>query len=1643
MTRTIGKVKSISGKAAVKTTNDQLHVLKVGEELHENEMVYALGADSKVTLTLEGGRELTLNGYDEILLDKSVFTALEEGEALDVKALQQALAEALTPENMEETAAGNEVVSDANAGAEYALRNDARGNPGSYLTGTDSSSLGVTFESLQNENFAPEAFDDSAVAVEEGKGNEGQYDAPIIASGNVLDNDTDDLLPNPPADLDVSAVTSNNTANTAVLANGFFTIVGLYGTLVINAETGEYTYTVNENNPDVDGMNVGDSVSESFTYTVSDGSLSDQGILTLTINGSNDAPVAVADHDYIKEAGYHVHSSIAEGNVIVDSDSDVDNENIWVVGVQKTSGGSGHGGEGEESHEGGSQGHEGEQGHEGYGPGGPHAPTGYDFSITGKYGTLFMWENGDYVYMLKNGKEQVDSLNEGDRVSETFTYTITDGNKFATATLTIHIEGTNDAPIANPDQVQISEDWFNVLSINALQNDTDVDSGDDASNFNLVSVYVEGGFVNGIAWIDPHTNTIKYIPNWLGNQSMNEGDIKTVTLNYTMSDDMDATSSSSVTITITGENDQPYALNGWNHVIEDSEIEGRVFASDIDRGETDTLKFQLLEDTPVGLEFKEDGTYSFNADEYDYLGKGEIETLRIPYQAIDENGASSNTAYLVITIIGTNDAPTIENASVVLNLSEEGLPGGIADDLPADADTTNTVFAEGSMGFSDVDGGTLKVSLYAPEEDMTSGGEEIRWHGIGTGTLTGWADGSKIITIHVEKDGDYTVALQGPIDHPVNSLEDTLSFEIGVLVRDGKGGSATASLAITVEDDMPNAGNVSASVIEGSAFVSEGQDNVVLVIDRSGSMDGEMDEVKDAVEELFQSGHVNAVFIVSFDGTASTPNGNWYTNMASALAAVDALQSGGGTDYDAALSKVISAYTPPPVGGDRLISIFMSDGEPTEHNGTGTIGILGNEESAWINFLTQKGFAESYAIGFGNLNQNDKNYLEPIAWTNGETKDTHTNGSDDGNVIILDEGETLSDAIANIVYVPQSVEGTLPAASGADGWLNEGIVIVSATYGDDTYEFDSATDSYIFDLEEVGSVEIFGNGHYIFTGSDADIAHNLSAVVSYTITDADGDSATGYLTLSATDSSEVYAYDNADIARIVQVTIPGIPTTHILANFSGTDSTPNDGPYNPWIFDHEGTTTSVIDSGTSISSSEISSNLNKWVVSSYSGNSLDAGVVSHKLLIQDNNGGSNGSSQLLTPLFVVATNGTTLSFDYERDNVNPSDTVTWLLYKQEGSNWTQMSGIGYTGSLSQATSGEQTITSGFLNSGNYRIYFSVNDGGGNKNTQLYLDDIRLIVPGADIIQTQITNATGNVLTDPNTFVSSSDAWNAVDSKGSEGAILSILDGENYIEVESATTVSGAFGTLVINTDGSYVYTPDAGSVGQTETFTYMLTQPDGDSDTADLVIKIVDGTYVEPAPITGSGTITGTTGDDVMLGGDEDDTVNGLAGNDHLEGGNGDDTLYGGEGDDSLLGGEGSDALYGGSGNDALVIDSEDGIVNGGEGYDTVILSGNHHIDFSNLGNLQITNIEVLDLTNGDHTLNNISAQDIFNITGDSNTLLIAGDNGDTVGLIGSDWASGGQTDIGGVNYDIYNGSVVGEDVTIQIQDGITVDIIP
>jgi Ca2+-binding RTX toxin-like protein len=92
-------------------------------------------------------------------------------------------------------------------------------------------------------------------------------------------------------------------------------------------------------------------------------------------------------------------------------------------------------------------------------------------------------------------------------------------------------------------------------------------------------------------------------------------------------------------------------------------------------------------------------------------------------------------------------------------------------------------------------------------------------------------------------------------------------------------------------------------------------------------------------------------------------------------------------------------------------------------------------------------------------------------------------------------------------------------------------------------------------------------------------------------------------------------------------------------------------------------------------------------------------------------------------------------------------------------------------------------------------------------------------------------------------------------------------------------------------------------------------------------------------------TITGTSGPDLLVGGDGNDFIRGLQGDDSLYGGAGADSLdggaganqlYGGEGADFLYGGKGADSLYGGGGNDFFFVGPGANLVDGGAGDDEI-----------------------------------------------------------------------------------------------------------
>ena len=200
--------------------------------------------------------------------------------------------------------------------------------------------------------------------------------------------------------------------------------------------------------------------------------------------------------------------------------------------------------------------------------------------------------------------------------------------------------------------------------------------------------------------------------------------------------------------------------------------------------------------------------------------------------------------------------------------------------------------------------------------------------------------------------------------------------------------------------------------------------------------------------------------------------------------------------------------------------------------------------------------------------------------------------------------------------------------------------------------------------------------------------------------------------------------------------------------------------------------------------------------------------------------------------------------------------------------------------------------------------------------------------------------------------------------------------------------------------------------------------------------------------------IAGLAGIDTIEGGGSNDTLDGGAGNDSLDGGTGDNFIFGGLGDDTLLGGAGNDTLEGGDGTDSLQIVGPGGAVNidGGTENDTLVVTGaNDTFDFTGpLSSASVDGIEEIDLTGtGNNTLI-LDVNDVIALTDGTNTLpdnpsfqnadtiVVTGNAGDTLTVTSANsFNSGVATDVDGqTGYTAFVEPVSG--VTVVVDDDIS-----
>jgi VCBS repeat-containing protein len=325
-------------------------------------------------------------------------------------------------------------------------------------TVTDTGGLTSTTQitvTIQGSNDTPTAVFDTATAVEAGGTANGT--AGTNPTGNVLTNDTDpDSAGNGETKTVVGVLAGTQASASGNVASS---VTGTYGSVVISA-AGAYTYTVDNSNVTVQALrNSSQTLSEIFTYTMRDtAGATSTAQLSITIQGSNDAPVAVADVITALEAGglNNVTAGTNPNGNVLTNDFDVDaGDTRTVAGVAAGVVAS--------------------------------ASTNVGSAVTGSYGTITIAADGSISYTVDNNNATVQALRTtANTINDVFSYTISDAAGLTgTTQVTITIQGSNDTPIAIVDTAIAAEAGGTLNGTagtnptgNVVTNDTDVDSGD-------------------------------------------------------------------------------------------------------------------------------------------------------------------------------------------------------------------------------------------------------------------------------------------------------------------------------------------------------------------------------------------------------------------------------------------------------------------------------------------------------------------------------------------------------------------------------------------------------------------------------------------------------------------------------------------------------------------------------------------------------------------------------------------------------------------------------------------------------------------------------------------------------------------------------------------------------------------------------------------------------------------------------------------------------------------------------------------------------------------------------------------------------------------------------------------------------------
>ncbi|PLX39346.1 MAG: hypothetical protein C0606_02125 [Hyphomicrobiales bacterium] len=1335
-------------------------------------------------------------------------------------------------------------------------------------------------------------------------------------------------------------------------------------------------------NGQFESLGVGDSTTDSFVYTISDGNGgTDTATATVTINGENDAPVANDDAITTDEDTAVTGNVLSENGNGADSDPDASD----ILRVSEVNG--------------------------------EAASVGSQVTLASG-ALLILNADGTFDYD-PNG--QFEDLKDGETATDTFSYTVSDGNGGAdTATATVTIAGLNEAPVANDDAITTDEDTAvtgNVFADNGNGADNDPDTNDSLAvthiNGNAADIGSQTTLASGALLTLNADGTFDYNPNGQFG-SLGAGETATDSFSYTVSDGNGGADTATATVTINGENDAPTAQDDAITTDEDTAVTGNVFADNGNGADSDPDANDSLTVTGVNgnaadigsqttlasgalLTLNADGTFAYDPNgRFEGLGTGESATDSFTYTVSDGNGGT-DTATTTVTISGVSERIVGTNGDDFLtsqfgNLLVLGLEGndtlqGYESGDTLDGGAGIDTWKRGS-DWEDGVGIHVDMALVSSAEGQTfSNGTVVRNIEAVTNLGLSVYEDSSFTDFGTHDDfyvmsgyGDDTMSSSGGDDwFFANEGVDTLivdwSHQVETVVFfvnarwDGYSTSrATAQVLDGVEEDHVEAfgfeifditsgsGNDD-FVLDEFGYVSEDGTAVFPVGSYSDTIDGGA-----GVDRIYFSGN-RADYSVE-------QSGEWFLVTRHASGVVDHFTNFEIFEFADTVQTVdeVALFNSPY---DLTLDVTSLDENTATGTLVGTISVSDPDEGDSHSFTLLDDAGGAFTIGSdGTLWVADGSALDfetyygslditvEVTDSSGLTySETLTISINDvvGELLVGTDGDdTLRGNVGDDMFY--GAAGADSLRSGADNdalYGGEGNDTLDGGTGNDTLVGDSGSDSlnggsgtdtasfsgnrgdyrvstsgsavlveHIVsgDIDTVLNVERFVFDDAIQTADE--VIHDAPADMTLDVASVDENAATGTLvgTISVTDPDQDDSHSFA-----------------MLDNAGGAFTIDNDGRLTVadgslLDFDSHPTldiTVEVTD-GAGLTYSETFTvavaDVNHAPTAQDDVISTDEGTAVSGNVFADNGNGVDSDPDANDSLTVTAVNGRAASVG-NRIALSSGALLTLnadgtFAYDPNG----RFEGLG-TG---------ESATDSFT--------YIVSDGNGGTDTAT----VTVTINGendAPVVDADIDDRTGTA----------GQALSFVVPAGT----FSDIDGDTL--TVSATLAGGASLPSWLVFDGrTFSGTPEDAAAGEYE---IAVVADDGNGGTVrttfTLTIDPIDP--VEPISGTdGDDVETGLGGNDNLLGLDGDDTLVGAGGQDRILGGTGSDelrggadsdTLGGGGGADTLFGGTGADSLFGGGGADTLRGGADADTLSGGAGNDKLIGGAGADSLNGNLGN--------------------------------------------------------------------------------------------